>query len=87
MRDDLLIHLLKQSLITTAMIGAPVLLTIMVVGLLISILQVATQIQEMTLTFIPKLIVTVMVLLVTGGWMLHQLSQFAKQLYIQAGTL
>lgn len=87
MHDDLLIHSLKQALITTALVAAPVLLAIMIVGLLISILQVATQIQEMTLTFIPKLIVTLVVVLVAGGWMLHQLAEFAKQLYTQAGLL
>ncbi|PRD36360.1 UNVERIFIED_CONTAM: fliQ [Trichonephila clavipes] len=60
MTQDFALYVLKDALITAALVAAPVLLAILVVGLLISILQVATQVQEMTLTFIPKLAVTVM---------------------------
>lgn len=73
MNQDQLLYLLKETLLTTALVAAPVLLVIMIVGLIVSILQVATQIQEMTLTFIPKLIVSVIVLLVLGSWMINHL--------------
>lgn len=63
------------------------LLAILIVGLLISILQVATQVQEMTLTFVPKLIVSVVVLLVLGGWMISVLKQFALELISKAASL
>jgi flagellar biosynthetic protein FliQ len=86
MNQDAVLHLLAQTLLTAAKIGAPVLLAILIVGLLVSILQVATQIQEMTLTFIPKLAVTVLVLLVCGGWMLSTLREFAVEVILQAAT-
>lgn len=86
MTQDAVLHLLALTLITTAKIAAPVLLAILLVGLLISILQVATQIQEMTLTFIPKLAVTVVVLLVCGGWMLSTLREFAVEVIMQASA-
>jgi len=69
------------------MVAAPVLLSILIVGLLVSILQVATQIQEMTLTFIPKLAVSVLVLLALGSWMTSTLKQFAISIIMQAVNL
>ncbi len=65
----------------TLLIAAPVLIATMVVGLLISILQAATQIQEMTLTFVPKIIVAALVLLFLGPWMIRVLVDFTVQLY------
>ena len=72
-------HLLAQMLLTAAKVAAPILITTLVVGLVISILQVVTQIQEMTLTFIPKLIAVVLVFLVFGAWMMAEVTQFARQ--------
>jgi flagellar biosynthetic protein FliQ len=86
MTQDAVLHLLSLTLITAAKLAAPVLLSILLVGLLISILQVATQIQEMTLTFIPKLAVTVVVLMVCGGWMLSTLREFAVEVILQASA-
>jgi len=80
MTQDFALQLLKDVLLTTALVAAPVLLAILLVGLLISILQVATQVQEMTLTFMPKLAVTVITLMVFGGWMLVTLKHFAIEL-------
>lgn len=60
--------------------AAPILLATLAVGLVISILQVVTQVQEMTLTFLPKLLAVIVVCLVCGGWMLNVVAQFAKQL-------
>lgn len=87
MNQDFVLYVLKDALLTTATVAAPVLLAILIVGLLISIIQVATQIQEMTLTFIPKLIVTVLMLLMFGSWMLGTLQRFAIDLITQAATL
>lgn len=86
MTQDAVLHLLSLTLLTAAKIAAPVLAAILLVGLLVSILQVATQIQEMTLTFIPKLIVTVAVLMVCGGWMLSTLREFAVQVILQSAA-
>lgn len=80
-------HALRDSLLTAALVAAPVLLAILIVGLLISIIQVATQIQEMTLTFVPKLAVSVVILLVFGGWMIATLRQFAISTIAQSATL
>lgn len=86
MNQDQLLYLLKETLLTTALVAAPLLLAIMIVGLIVSILQVATQIQEMTLTFIPKLIISVIVLLVLGGWMINHLRAFAIEMFLKAAN-
>lgn len=87
MTQDFVLYALKDALLTAAMVAAPLLLAILIVGLLISILQVATQIQEMTLTFVPKLIVSVVMLLVFGGWMIATLRQFALSMITQSASL
>lgn len=87
MTQDFVLHALKDALLTAALVAAPLLLAILIVGLLISILQVATQVQEMTLTFVPKLVVSVVVLLVLGGWMISVLKQFALELISKAASL
>lgn len=61
-------------------VSAPLLLTVLAVGLLVSVVQVVTQIQEMSLTFIPKLLASVLVLVVAGPWMLNQLVGFSAAL-------
>lgn len=58
-------------------IAAPVLLAALLVGLLISVLQVATQLQEMTLTYVPKLFACGLVLIALGPWMINRITQFA----------
>jgi flagellar biosynthetic protein FliQ len=62
-------------------IALPVLLVSLVVGLAVSIFQAVTQIQEQTLTFIPKIIATAAVVIVAGPWMLDQLVGYATDLY------
>ena len=71
----------QDMLMTSALIAAPILGTALLVGLLISIFQVVTQIQEMTLTFVPKILAVVVVLFVMGPWMLSHLTEFATTLY------
>ena len=72
----------REALYLTAMLAAPLLLSALVAGLLIGIFQAATQIQEMTLSFIPKLIVLVFALLIAGPWMLNLLLNFTRRLYL-----
>jgi len=62
------------------MVAAPLLLTALLVGLVIGVVQAATQINEMTLSFIPKVIAMAVVALVAGPWMLRTLVQFTRQL-------
>ncbi|MGC1548096.1 MAG: flagellar biosynthetic protein FliQ [Rhodanobacter sp.] len=81
MDSDTAMHLLSETLLTAAKVAAPILLATLVVGVVISILQVVTQIQEMTLTFIPKLIAVVAVFLMTGAWMMAVVVEFSKHLF------
>jgi len=64
---------------TAILIGGPAIGLSLLVGLTISILQVATQVQEMSLTFVPKMLTVALVLIALGGWMLEKLVQFATQ--------
>lgn len=80
MDADFAMHLLAQTLLTAAKVSAPILIATLVVGLVISILQVVTQIQEMTLTFIPKLVTVVVVCLACGAWMMAVVVEFARHL-------
>lgn len=80
MDADTAMHLLAQTLLTAAKVSAPLLIATLVVGMLISIVQVVTQIQEMTLTFIPKLVVVVVMVLVLGAWMMSVIVAFARQM-------
>ena len=80
MSSDLSVQLLMQLLWKAALISAPLLLTVLLVGVLVSVLQVITQIQEMSLTFIPKLIAAIAVIGVTGPWMLRELASFSTEL-------
>jgi len=70
----------QETLWVTMMIAAPMLVSALAVGLLIGMFQAATQINEMTLSFIPKLLVLVVSLVVAGPWMLGVLIHFTHQL-------
>jgi len=69
----------QQSLYMLLMIAAPILLTVLGVGLVVSIFQAATQIHEATLSFVPKIIAAVAVLVVAGPWMLTSLVEFLQR--------
>ena len=77
---DAAMTLTSQMLWTALLIAAPVIGISTLVGLTVSILQVVTQIQESTLSFVPKLLAAVVTLLVCGGWMLTTLARYATQL-------
>ena len=80
MNADLAAHLFGDLLLNAALIAAPLLLCTLVVGVIVSILQVVTQIQEMSLTFVPKIVAAVAVLLVAGPWMLNYVVTVATRL-------
>ena len=80
MSTDLVLTLSSDMVWTAITIAAPLIGATLLVGLLISILQVVTQIQESSLTFVPKLLAAAAVLLMLGGWMLNTLAQFATRL-------
>ena len=71
----------RQALELTLLISAPMLLAALVTGLLVSIFQAATQINEMTLSFIPKLIVIFLVMVLAGPWMLTLMVDYMRQLF------
>jgi flagellar biosynthetic protein FliQ len=81
MTPDVALHLLAQCLFAGLLIASPVLGISLLVGLAISIFQVVTQIQEMSLTFIPKLIAVVATLVLLGAWMLQHLTAYARGLF------
>lgn len=68
-----LIEIFRDAVLTGMIIAGPILLISMLVGLVISIIQAATSINEQTMTFVPKLIITAIMLIVFGGWMLQQM--------------
>ncbi|HKO88146.1 MAG TPA: flagellar biosynthesis protein FliQ [Burkholderiales bacterium] len=70
----------QQALQMTLMISAPLLLTALIVGLFVSVLQAATQINEMTLSFIPKLLALFAALVIAGPWMLATFVEYMRQL-------
>ena len=69
----------QQALEVTLLVSAPLLITALVTGLIVSVLQAATQINEMTLSFIPKLIAMVAALVVAGPWMLSTLTDYLRR--------
>lgn len=70
-----------QAIKVALMIAGPVLLVSMIVGLLISILQALTQIQEQTLTFVPKMIAIIIVFLLLGSWMSRHMVDFTENMF------
>jgi flagellar biosynthetic protein FliQ len=87
MNADRALFLLKDMLWTACLLSAPILIATLVVGILISVLQVATQIQEVTLSYVPKLLTAALLLALLGGWMLNRLGQFATSLYLSLPSL
>ena len=81
MSENMLIGVIKDGLFTALKASAPFLGVALVVGLLISILQATTQIQEQTLTFVPKLLAVAAVGLLLGSWILHTLVGFTERIF------
>ncbi len=81
MTVEYILALGREAISLTLMIAAPMLLLGLIVGVTISILQAVTQIQEMTLTFVPKIIAVAVALLVFLPWIISRLVMFTTQLY------
>jgi flagellar biosynthesis protein FliQ len=77
----------QQALYMLLMISAPVLLTVLVVGLVVSIFQAATQINEATLSFVPKIVAAVAVLALAGPWMLNTLVEYLQRTLLAIPTV
>lgn len=76
MTEGTVIHLAREAISLVLLLAGPLLLVSLAVGLAVSIFQAATQIQEQTLTFVPKLVAILLTLLVLGGWMMNTMLSF-----------
>lgn len=85
MSDGTVIHVLKETITLILMVAGPMLLVSLTIGLLISIFQATTQIQEQTLTFVPKLFGVMLTALLLGGWMLNMILDFAQNFWSNLG--
>ena len=81
MTPGIVMEIGRQAIEVTLLIAAPMLVTALVVGLIISIFQAATQLNESTLQFVPKLVAMFVVLLLAGPWMLQYLIDYIKRLF------
>lgn len=81
MNADTVIDITRQALEVILLLSLPLLITALAAGLLVGIFQAATQINEMTLSFIPKLLALVVVILLLGSWMLGVLVDYTKRLF------
>lgn len=81
MTENMLLGVLKDGITTGLMISAPFLIVAVVVGLFISIIQATTQIQEQTLTFVPKLLAIAVVGILLGTWVLHMMTGFTDRIF------
>ena len=79
--------MIQDALTTIMVVGAPMLIVGMVVGIIVSIFQATTQINEQTLAFVPKIIAIFVAMLVFGGWMLTNLTDFTNRIYGYIGTM
>jgi flagellar biosynthesis protein FliQ len=81
MSDALIVDLARNAILMALGLAAPMLIAALLVGLLVSILQAVTQIQEQTLTFVPKLIAVGLVFLIGLPWMLHIAMKYTTELF------
>lgn len=81
MNEDLVIQLAQDALKVSAMLAAPILGATLIIGLLVSIFQALTQINEATLTFIPKMIIAALVIVLAGPWMLDTMKAYTSRLF------
>ena len=79
--------IVKKALVAGIMVAGPILMISLIVGLIISIFQATTQIQEQTLTFVPKLITIILVLVILGPWMLNKLVLLTTELFSMISTI
>jgi flagellar biosynthetic protein FliQ len=80
MTPETVVNLVRQALEVSILVSAPLLLTALVTGLVVSVFQAATQINEMTLSFIPKLLAIFAVMVLAGPWMLSVMVDFTRRL-------
>ncbi len=87
MSEEMILKLGQDTLMATALLAGPLLMAALVVGLIVSIFQAVTQINEATLTFIPKMVVVAVVLVIAAPWMLDIMTNFTTQLFEGIGDM
>ena len=87
MTEEFVMNLGHNALMTMVYLAGPVLIAAMAVGIVVSILQAITQINEQTLTFIPKMVAVILVLVVMGPWMLRVMQEYAISIFGGAGDM
>ena len=87
MNQDTVVNLATQAMMLALKIAGPVLLLGLIVGLLVSIFQAVTSIQEQSLSFIPKIVGVAVLIVVLGPWMLGQIVSYAQNLYLSIPSL
>jgi flagellar biosynthesis protein FliQ len=81
MSETDVLHIAQQAIVITLKLSAPILIVSLVIGVIISLFQAVTSVQEMTLSFVPKLAGIAVVIVVSGSWMLQQLTTYATELF------
>jgi flagellar biosynthetic protein FliQ len=87
MTPESVMGIAHHAMVIALMLASPLLLVALVVGLVVSLFQAATQINESTLSFIPKLLAVVVALVVAGPWMLHMMLDYMRQVFTNIPTL
>ena len=87
MNETDIVHICSQALLLAAKLSAPLLLVALVLGVVISLVQAVFQVQDQTLTMVPKLLLGGVVLALTGGWMLRITVEFTQQLFARIPEL
>ena len=82
-----LVGVMQRALLAMIAVGGPIVIATLVVGLLVSVVQAATQVNEATMTFVPKLAVVAIILLVMGPGMVQQLTDFTRYIFDTAATV
>ena len=86
MTEELFLEIIQQSVVTAAQLVGPLLLVSTVVGLMVGLFQTVTSINEMTLTFIPKIVITGLCMIFLGPWMLGIIMDFSKNTILSIPT-
>ncbi len=86
MNEAVVLGLAKEALMTSLLVGAPILGVSLVIGVVVSIIQAVTQVNEMTLTFVPKLVGVFVAMLIFGPWMMQTLLSFSAGLFANMGS-
>jgi len=85
--DTAVIEIAMHTMMITAKLAAPILIVSLAIGVFVSLIQSVTQVQEFTLTFVPKLGGIALVILFAGSWMLHEMISYTQDLFTQLPNL